>query len=277
MIEGERARSAAPRVPELEGYGEGVFRRRILLEARDGRVVGELQDDFHHFAVDVTHDGSQVTAARGGGLRVPWTTCPGAIPPLERLRGLHLTTALRAAARHTDPRLQCTHLLDLASCAIAHAARCVEGAPGRVRRYDVEIPDRVRGRTLATLERDGRPVLAWEIDRNEIVAPDPFAGHSVAGRGFAEWADQALEVDLSEAAQVLRRACLISIGRRYDFARVRSARDFGEAVGGACHTFSPAHVGEAGKIPGSRLAPGSEPRAIFTPGFSPAFRERFDV
>ena len=101
--------------------------------------------------------------------------------------------------------------------------------------------------------------------------------HSVTGRGFAAWADERLEADLAEAAQMLRRTCLISIGRRYDFTKVASALDFGEAIGGACHTFSPGTVEIAGKIPESRLAPGSEERRIFTDGFSPEFRERFDA
>jgi hypothetical protein len=261
-----------PRVPELEGYGSGTFRRRVALEGREGRVVGELQDDFHHFAIDVTHDGERVTAVRGGDLRVPWTTCPGALAPLEGLVGLELTPTLRAAPRYTDPRAHCTHLLDLASYAIAHASR---GA-NETRSYDVCVPDRVDGRTFATVDRDGERILTWEIDRNAIVSPEVFVGHSVAGRGFAAWADETLDADVSEAAQILRRTCLISIGRRYDFTKVKSALDFGEAIGGACHTFSAERVNTAGKIPESRLAPGTEQETIFTDGFSPDFRNRFD-
>jgi hypothetical protein len=255
-------------VPQLAGYGQGVYRRRIRLEARRGRVVGELQDDFHHFALDLAHDGSVVCGARGGGLRVPWTTCGGSILPLERLQGLALTTSLRAAARHTDPRLQCTHLFDLATLAVAHAARGTLG----VRCYDVSIPDRKRARTRARLNRDGVQLLEWEIDGNDIVGPEAFAGRPLSGAGFARWAE-GLGEDLGEAAWVLRRAAIISIGRRYDFERMTRAAEFGDAIGGACHTFSPDQVSAATRNPGTRRDFGDDPSPVFVDGFSASFRE----
>lgn len=257
-------------LPSLPDYGTGVYRRRIRLERRSGRVVGELQDDFHHFAVDLQHDGAVVTGARGGGLRTPWTTCGGAIPPLERLQGLALTSSLRKAPRHTDPRQQCTHLFDLASLAVAHAARAGEAA----RVYDVSIPDRVEGRTSATLDRDGERLLEWALEGSTVAGPDPFAGRALSGAGFGEWAET-LGPDPGEAVQVLRRAVFISMGRRWDFDRMRNASQFAELVGGACHTFSREQIGQADRMPGTRRDFGREPGAIFMPGFSAAF-EAFD-
>ena len=103
--------------------------------------------------------------------RYPWSTCPGALAPLERLAGMPLAAASSAVRRWTEPRAQCTHLLDLAGLAVAHAAA------GRVRRgYEVEIPDRVEGRSHARLRRNGEPLLDFEMERGTIVSPAPFAG-----------------------------------------------------------------------------------------------------
>ena len=133
-------------------YGTGAYRRRIRLIAGDHTVSGELEDDFHHFRATIEHDGKQVTAARGEALRVPWTTCPGSILPLARLKGLNLSRSLLAAGKHTSSRAQCTHLFDAACLAVAFAA---QGGRGE-RIWDAVVPDRVAGATVATLHRDPR-------------------------------------------------------------------------------------------------------------------------
>jgi len=41
-----------------------AYRRRIRVETRaPGVVVSELEDDFHHFVVTLTHDGERVVSA----------------------------------------------------------------------------------------------------------------------------------------------------------------------------------------------------------------------
>jgi len=233
-------------VPLRSDYGSGVYRRRIRLGAEDGLVRGSLVDDFHDFTVRLAHDGVRISKIEGAARRIPWATCPAAALPLALLEGMPLTRSLRSIARHTDPRAQCTHLFDLASLAVSLAA---SGAAARL--YQLAVPDRVGARTQATLSRDGLPVLRWQIDGARIEDPPPFAGRSLAGGGFLDWAEATLDTDLAEAAQVLRRAAVISYGRRFDFDRVPDARTFQNQAGGACFTFHPERVAEGLRIVGN--------------------------
>lgn len=228
------------------GYGHGIFRRHILLRSTGVCAEGDLEDDFHRFRVRIEHDGTRVTRAEADASRFPWTTCPGAVDPLRRLVGMPLARTSRAAHGHTDPRAQCTHLLDLAGLTIARAAA------GRSRRsYEIAIPDRVGQRTRAILRRNGRGMLHFEIENATIVAPEPFAGRVIRGSAFSRWAEAALDPDLAEAAIALHRACSISIGRCYDMDAVAGAWLFGSMAGRACHTFQARTIDEARRVVGS--------------------------
>jgi hypothetical protein len=239
-------REAATLQPRPD-YGRGAFRRRIELRGAPACVEGDLEDDFHRFGVRVEHDGRQVVRIAGFARRHPWATCPGALSPLERLAGMPLAAAGSAVRRWTDPRAQCTHLLELAGLAVAHAAA------GRTRRaYTIEIPDRVAGRSCARLARDGAPLLEFEIEHGAIVAPEPFAGQASFGGGFGRWAEATLEPDLAEAAIVLQRACGIALGRQWDMDQVPGAWVFGALTGGACHTFGARVVEDAARVVGSQ-------------------------
>jgi hypothetical protein len=230
-------------VPLRESYGRGTFHRQIRLISEPGAVRGELEDDFHHFRALLRHDGRRVLQVEGEGVRFPWTTCPDAIGAVDALATRALSSSLRQTVRGIDPRSQCTHLLDLASLAISHASS------GRERRhYDIAIPDRIRGRTRASLHRDGKELLFWELDGYAIAAPERFENRSIVERGFPAWLESALGRDDAEAALVLRRTCIISLGRRYDFDRIQDASAFGAAIGGGCYTFSPQVVGRARPI-----------------------------
>jgi hypothetical protein len=245
MVDGREALAPKGRVP-YQPYGSGIYRREVRVEARPGCATGELVDDFHHFRARIWHDGARVLEVRGEALRHPWTTCAGAAQPLRRLIGIRLAASPRAAAAHTQARAQCTHLFDAASLAIARAAR---GGGGRV--YRIAVPDRVEGRTRATLERDGSPLLAWELAGPGIVAPEPFAGRALRGSGFADWAEGALEPELAEAALVLQRACAIAAGRAMDLEGIPRAADVPLAPLGACHTYAPGVVERALRVVGS--------------------------
>ncbi|MDD9933490.1 MAG: DUF2889 domain-containing protein [Myxococcales bacterium] len=234
------------KVVRRSDYGTGAYRRRILLIAGQGEVSGELEDDFHHFRAVLEHDGQRVKRARGEALRVPWTTCPGAVRPIARLEGLPLARSLRAGAAHTPPAAQCTHLFDAALLAVSFASR---GQPGR-RCWDATVPDRKQGATSATLELDGQRVLQWDLQRWRITGPEPFAGRKLIG-GFGRWAEESLEPDLAEAAQVLQRAVYIATGRRNDFEQMERAVDHVDTMGAACHTFGPEQVEQALRVKGS--------------------------
>ncbi len=227
--------------PGRRPYGDGVYRRAILLRALDGEVLGDLEDDFHRFRVRLEHDGRRVLSLRGEADRFPWTTCPGAVDPLARLAGTPLAERATALAEHSDPRAHCTHLFDLAALACSHAA-----ARRAERRYDIEIPDRVKGRTRATLRRDGEPLLSWTVEGHRILDPPPFAGVVMRGRQFMQWAEAQLAPDLAEAAIALRRTCYISGGRAHDLDGVPDASVYLPIAGSTCHTFTPG-IAEQGK------------------------------
>ncbi len=75
-------------------------------------------------------------------------------------------------ARRSDQH--CTHQLDVATLAVAHAARVVAGGAPR-RQYDIVVPFGLLDgqRHTVTLARDGDPLLAWELEGGRVVAPAP--------------------------------------------------------------------------------------------------------
>lgn len=216
-------------------------RRAIDLRASEDRVIGWLEDDFHHFGIEVQHDGQNVVAINGQAARFPRDTCPGAVAVLQELVGTPLDRRSTALGQYTNMRLHCTHLYDLLGLALAHAAS------GRARRrYDAVVPDRLPperlgeearfgGMTYPKLYRDGRLVMSWQVEGNQIIGPEDYAGVSL-GRGFRAWTE-ALELDEGEAAHILRRATLIAMGRLMDLQDL-PAEGIKEMVG-VCHSFQP--------------------------------------
>jgi hypothetical protein len=208
-------------------YGDGIFRRRFLMRAESGRVVGDMEDDFHRFRVELEHDGEHVRQIRGEAHRHPWTECPGATAALKKLVGMPLSTNPTAAASHTSPRENCTHLFDVASLAVAHAA-----ARRERRQYDIVIPDRREWRTHATLHRDNEPMLAWDVAGTRIEGPAPFEGVEMRGASFIRWTEDQLDPETAEAVLALRRACFIAMGRARDLDAPRLHPRPGAAAGG---------------------------------------------
>jgi Protein of unknown function (DUF2889) len=187
------------------------FRRRVGIhstgDATRGEVRACLEDDFHHFRVRIVHVNGTVQHVEGWAVRHPYSTCPLAATQLARLFNAPLNGLAHSVMRVTDPSEQCTHLMELAGLAIAAAARKIA-----LRWYDIEVPRRIAGRTLATLDKDGAPLLAWEILDTTIAGPAPFQGVSLR-KGMAAWAFANLPEEEAEAALVLRRCALISLGR----------------------------------------------------------------
>jgi hypothetical protein len=201
-----------------------------------GVVEGGLEDDQHYFTVTVRHDGTQVASVASTSVRAPWSTCPDAAAPLQALAGMPLSDRCLAVTEWTASEQHCTHQLDLAGLAIAHAARVVAGGTIR-RQYDAEIPfGLLDGEEHAvTLARDGEPMLRWIVRGGTIVAPSPY---SDATRGFARWADATLEADDAEAAVVLRRACSIGMSRGIDLDSYPTLADM-PGLNPVCYSMQP--------------------------------------
>ena len=228
--------------------GTTGYRRRIELVTVSPEVVqGELEDDFHHFRVRITHDGTEGDGARGHG-RPPSLVdlSRRALAPLQSLVGAPVTADATAHGTHGDARTSCTHWFDLTGLAIAQAGS------GRVRRrYDMTVPDRGEGgRTTAHLSRDGEAVLDWEVDTQTILDPEPFTGQAM-GRGFLAWANGRFDPETAEAVIALRRACRISLGRLMDLDDYDTADEVGHGMENTCHTFSTGVMATAVRMKGS--------------------------
>ena len=217
-----------------------------------------MEDDFHHFAVDLDHDGQRVTAIAGAAVRFPWTTCPAAAAELQGLVGAPLAKRSTAIADHIPARRNCTHLYDLAGLALGHA-----GLGRADRRYDVTIPDREHWATEATIACNGEVRLRWAVQGHTIEGPPPFAGQRLRG-GFLAWADATLDPETAEAAIILRRALSISLGRIMDLDVFPTAADLGERVVGTCYTFQPERLSVALRMKGSTRDFSADPDALLS-------------
>lgn len=166
-----------------------------------------VEDDYHHFRVEVLHAHGRVTAVRSESPRYPYSLCPAAGSRLSELVDLPLTARMSDLTGSIDARLQCTHQFDIAALAVAAAAR---GTPER--RYDAIVEDQIDRPRHASLKRDGVEVLAWDVEHRIIVAPEAVAGRGL-GSGFTAHVAETLDSESAEAALVLRRAAFISSGR----------------------------------------------------------------
>jgi Protein of unknown function (DUF2889) len=192
--------------------GLPLFHRCIRLnsEAHNGgvlRVRAALEDDFHHFRVELHTRRGRISAIEAQVPRRPYSLCPSAAQPLQQLVGTPLTSQAHTLTQAVDPREQCTHLLDLAGLACALAARGLSQ-----RRYDISVPLRVAGHTQANLARDCMPLLSWDVQDLTITGPARYAGVDLR-QGMARWALTHLPEDEAEAALVLRRCAVISLGK----------------------------------------------------------------
>jgi hypothetical protein len=204
-----------------------------------GVVAAELEDDFHHFAVELRHDGEKVLACENTSHRWPWSTCPGAAVPLRQLAGMPLSRRFTAAGKWTDPKQNCTHQFDTACHAITHAAWDRDE-----RVYDVEIPmrDPETGATHVREWVDGELRLEWHINVAGIVDPRPPFDVAPWRGGFMRWADATLPEEDAECAIVLRRACDIGMGRGMDLDAVPVADQLPGTMAAVCHTMQPTEV-----------------------------------
>jgi hypothetical protein len=236
-----------PQIPEafLKALPRGAYHRRIVLIPEKDSVRAGLEDESHRMEMTVFHDGSKVTAIDAKTVRVPWNICPGAADKVRELIGVPLQR-LHQSTGH-DGKQHCTHLFDLARLAVARA--CV-GTPVQ---YDGAVADRIDRKTHGALLRDGKRVMAWDVNGSAVTGPDPFTGHSL--RGAPQWPAD-LDEETLEAALVLRRIFLVAQIREPQAATARD-KSLGEQIDpvqmikaggmmGRCYTFQPGRI-EDGK------------------------------
>jgi hypothetical protein len=231
--------AALPDHPHNPHYGNGLYRRRIRLTREDQQVHGELEDDCHGFRVTVLHDGRVVTAVTGEALRVPLTTCGGALAPLQALVGIALDALPATIIAQVKPRSNCTHWYDLSLLALAHVAQ-----RERVRVYDVEVVDRPADGNASRAEvfLNGLSMHRWQLQGTTIAEPQVFAGRPVLN-GFSAWANDAFDGATREAAFVLSKGIFVAFSRLFDTTGIsgQSALKHTNMLG-ACYSYSPGVV-----------------------------------
>jgi hypothetical protein len=218
-----------PQTPDFRGY-----RRRVRIEPQPLKASAWLEDDFHHFGVDLIHDGKVVTEVVTHAPRFPWSTCPAAGAHLQaRFRG----AALASFGAEEDQRQHCTHFYDLAMAAARHA---LDRKPVV---YDISVDEADPAGPLAVLAVDGVPTLKWRMGG---AAGDGVPGGDMAA--FAQWT-RGLAPELTEAGTMFRRAAPISGGRRIDIESFPTAADVGPK--GVCYTFQPERAASSARIIGA--------------------------
>jgi len=213
-----------------------LYRRKSIAVAGAFEATAAMEDDFHHFAVRLRHDGTHVIELHGEAVRFPWSTCPGAVAVLDKLIGSPIRPTAADPRPKTHIAEHCTHLYDVAKFAIAQSAR------GGRRQYDIVIPDPVDGYTEGDLSRDGVHLLHWTVQDRVITSPPKFAGHQLTGR--AVWPDGSIEdADALEAAMMLRRALVIFRGRMSEYPEVTMADQVPGGFG-SCFTYLPENASQ---------------------------------
>lgn len=178
------------------------FWRRIVLYPGQGWIAGAIEDDMHHFRIRFDHADGVIVAVQASAVRHPWTGCGGAPGHIvERMTGERLSDV---AGR--DPVEHCTHMFDLAVLMAAHAD---DSEPST---FDMQVGDRIEGRTTATLARNGEERLRLLLDGSVIAAPDAFAGRDL--KQVSKWKHD-LDPEQAELMVMLRRAVYVSSARGY--------------------------------------------------------------
>ncbi|WP_279247013.1 DUF2889 domain-containing protein [Candidatus Litorirhabdus singularis] len=229
-------------------YGDGCYRRRIQLEQQPGALSGSLEDDCHGFRVRITHDDKVVTGVEADTLRIPLSSCPGAIEPLQQLIGITLATPTSEIVVRVPPRQNCTHLYDLALLTMAHA-----GHESRLREYDITVSDMPReaGHSVAEIALNGDKLHRWELEWIHIAEPAELAGRPVLN-GFAAWANKTFSGLQQEAAFALSKGVFVALARMYDLSKIDGEPALhDEARLGVCYSYSKGVVEGAVRLPDS--------------------------
>lgn len=196
--------------PPNPAFGKGSTRRRVDLINESSRTSARLSDPFHEMECQVIHDGQHVTDLTGIMHRFPTTLCPGATSIVRSLVGASIHRPIEQRYAPGVLTRNCTHLFDLACLAVVHTAR-----PGSTRIYEAIVPDELNEPVTAEVYRDGLRVHAWTVRRGVVTSSGAAANLPLLG-GFLAKACSVFSGDDLEAALVLARTYLISLGRPYD-------------------------------------------------------------
>lgn len=220
-----------------------------LASTEPGVATGWLEDNFHHFGVRITHDGSRVSDVEVSTVRYPWTTCAGAGEPARDIIGMDLFARAEMLGAELPMAMHCTHVFELAGLVIAHACR---GEDDRFIQMDVTLAEASGGEPMKALactwtcnDVAGPRLLA---EGGIILEPSTLAGKPLY-KGFRVWATSIDPVE-AERLWLMRRVVWLAEGA--DMFTPRAVAD-DTGLGHVCHTYQPEQRHRARSISGSRI------------------------
>jgi hypothetical protein len=232
-------------MPARSAYGDGVFVRSLAIRSPSpGKVSLAMEDLVHAFTIDFEHDGDVVKSVHATWVRRPLSSCGGATDALTAMVGCRLADNVFEIARYTDASQQCTHLHDMLCLAITHAH---ERRPDC--RYDLVVPDSVDGTQVATLSRDGRALLEFEVaDYRRIVNPEACRGLDVL-KGFMSWVRANVPKQQHEYYVMMQRGLLVARGQQIDMESLVGQRArLSGPPDGTCFGSQPERYREAVRV-----------------------------
>jgi hypothetical protein len=200
-------------------YPPGLW-RRIVLFPQPAWIGGALEDDMHRFHIRIDHAERRVTRVAAKAVRHPWSACPGATGFIAG----ELTGALLENVARRDASQHCTHLLDLAIVAAGHASDTTPTC------FDMQVADRVEGRTSAIIAENGEERLRWQLEGTAI------AGTGRDLRQLSKWKHELPARD-AEWATLLRRAVFVSGARQYIAPSVEQTAAMNAGRMGVCFNY----------------------------------------
>ena len=196
--------------PTNPDYGNGIYRRRIVLTRQGNRVEAKLEDANHGFSLTLDHDGQYIIKVDGQALRYPLSTCPQAMTRLQDFIGLPITMAEQDLRRRISARQNCTHWYDLLVLSIRHSQR--EQAQ---REIEIAVTDPEDGVSACKVWIDVELVIDWQCRNWIIEQPARYRGISLSS-GFSAWAFEQLSGDVLEAALALQKGYMVAQSRQHD-------------------------------------------------------------
>jgi len=235
-------------------YGGGAFRRCIRMQRngnkQNGKVHGALEDCNHGFQCTVEYQQGVMTNISPQFMRIPFTTCDGAWKPLQKLEGANVNSTIPQLLTIAPPLSNCTHLHDLTLLSIVHTQQAAE-----IVQYDVEVTDAENGISQLRVwrsENDEAKQLIhhWQATMTTIVAPETLKDKPLF-MGFSRWANETFSGLENEAAFILQKGNLVSVGRTLDVNAMAGNRAIDENDVHACFTYSPENASRAIRLGGT--------------------------
>ena len=220
-------------------YGDGVFRRHILLRVGPHSAYAALEDEPHAFELHMQHDGKCITDIQATWHRHPTDTCPGSAQMLKNIVGHPLSANPLALAKTADAFSHCTHFFDISSLMVTHCWRVLQAGGGEQSFvYRAEVHDIKEGQQNSYLYCGDKLVLHWRSDdQQQILEPAAFAGRKVL-KGLVGWVRDNLDQQTLEYCIMLQKAVFVSVGRMYnlDLFKGQPAQAIGQPVG-SCYAL----------------------------------------